>query len=123
MSAPLSSPAGAANAAKASNIMQQASLKPTELKQMIKESITDMQNSLKDLTQELAGKESTGLKGKKSEKDIQSQLSRADMKGVPPELAAEIVGMIHGNEELEKQRKKRRKFEEKLDDFEELLSK
>lgn len=111
--------AGGAQAA--GNIQNPANIQAKEMKAMLADFQADMFNDLKDLKEELSGKV-TVRDPKKDANSIRESLAHiANGKEIPPELAAEMAAVIHGKEEVDKKRKKRKKFEEKLEQFSEIL--
>ena len=112
-----------ANGAQGSNIVNPspATIQGRELKEMLNDFHSSMKDNFMDLKEELAGK----IKDPSRQKDTETidrlmTLVQKD-ENVPPELAAEVAAIVQGSEELDKKRRKRRKFEEKIAEFAKIL--
>ena len=112
---------GAGSGQAAGNIQNPSNVQAKEMKAMLADFQADLFNNLKDLKEELSGKITVRDPKKDADSIKQSLAHVAEGKEIPPELAAEMAAVIQGQEEVDKKRKKRKKFEEKLEQFAEIL--
>ncbi|RAP31394.1 hypothetical protein DID76_02850 [Candidatus Marinamargulisbacteria bacterium SCGC AG-414-C22] len=102
-------------------VQNQNAVQKQEFSKQMAEFRAEVANDLKDLGDELANK--VALPKKKVVDDMKQALTQQASSGkeIPPELAAQIVSIIEGQEELEKKKRKRKKFEDKLAAFAKIL--
>ncbi len=97
--------------------VQQAQQAQRQLNELLADFKNNLANDLKDLTEELAGR----VVVKQTKKDIdtlkESLAHVTDGKEIPAELAGEIAGIIQQQDDIQKKRKKRKDFEDKLEEF------
>ena len=113
---------GAGGAQAAGNIQNQAKAQAQDIKQMLAAFQADMANDLKDLKEELSGRVTVKDPKKDADTIRQSLAHLSEGKKIPDELAAQMVAVVQGQEEVDIKRRNRRKFEEKLEQFENIIN-